>query len=171
MTLLCLWKESCYRTLSLLKICPQPRLNPQTLGPTESTLPTRPPRAINVRKVGKLVLSRTSCLYVCHSHFTSQLKDKPSWQQTDQNKYSKSQWYSVYHLKRNSITIMYNSIKIKSEAGPSPYNRLSQPLQWHLYQVYPCCKAVAHASCERAVHMQTCIHMQNVCSISNITSQ
>jgi hypothetical protein len=35
--------------------------------------------------------------------------------------------YRMCHLKRNPTTIMYNGTKIKSEAGPPPCNRLSQP--------------------------------------------
>jgi hypothetical protein len=36
--------------------------------------------------------------------------------------------YRVYHLKRNPTTITYYSTKMKSEAGPSPCNRLSQKI-------------------------------------------
>jgi hypothetical protein len=77
--------------------------------------------------------------------------------------------YSVYHLKRTIIT--YYGTKLKSEAGQSPSNRLSQPFPWHSNQGQSWLLGRCSCLCAKAVQVRTWrINQQNVCSFWSITS-
>jgi hypothetical protein len=71
--------------------------------------------------------------------------------------------YEIQGVQFNtSPTITFYDTKMKSEACPHP---------WHSSQGHPGCQTAAHASYANAVQVRTwCIHKQNVCSFSNITS-
>jgi hypothetical protein len=79
--------------------------------------------------------------------------------------------FKIYYLKLSPTTITYCGTKMKSEAGPSPRNRLSQPPPWLSSQDHLLTRPLLMPVAQKLCRCEYGVFMTRKCLFSNITSQ